>query len=131
MARQAIITSDDISELRIDVGKGFRVYFGQHGDTVVLLIGGTKKTQAKDIRAAKRYCFALWCNRTLRTLPPTPFPGFESPLAQEARSGAGKRILQNQDGDRPSGTYDRSCRTRLASPGLIFARRFANVKDGR
>ena len=43
-----------ISEMRIDHGPGYRVYFLQHGQTlVVLLCGGDKATQSQDIKAAK------------------------------------------------------------------------------
>ena len=42
-----------VSELRIDYGPGYRVYFKQRGDVlVILLAGGTKKTQSRDIRRA-------------------------------------------------------------------------------
>ena len=44
---------DGVYELKIDFGPGFRVYFGQDGDLVVLLGGGTKATQSPDITAAK------------------------------------------------------------------------------
>jgi putative addiction module killer protein len=45
---------DGVRELRIDYGPGYRVYFVQRGDTlVILLCGGDKRTQEKDIRAAK------------------------------------------------------------------------------
>lgn len=44
-----------ISELRIHYGPGYRIYFHQRGDTIILLLcGGDKSTQAKDIKAAKR-----------------------------------------------------------------------------
>ncbi len=44
-----------ISELRIDYGPGYRVYFQRRGNTiVVLLCGGDKSTQAKDIKIAKK-----------------------------------------------------------------------------
>ncbi len=44
-----------ISELRIHHGPGYRVYFQKRGNTViVLLCGGDKSTQAKDIRTAQR-----------------------------------------------------------------------------
>lgn len=46
---------EGVSELRIDLGPGYRVYFGQDGDKVVLLYGGTKKTQVQDIKTAKEY----------------------------------------------------------------------------
>jgi putative addiction module killer protein len=42
-----------VSELRIDYGPGYRVYFVRRGETlIVLLAGGDKSTQAADIRAA-------------------------------------------------------------------------------
>jgi len=42
-----------ISELRIDFGPGYRVYFVQRGSAlVVILCGGDKKTQAADIKRA-------------------------------------------------------------------------------
>jgi putative addiction module killer protein len=46
--------------MRIDYGPGYRVYFGQHGGRlIILLCGGTKKTQASDITEAKRL-YADW-----------------------------------------------------------------------
>jgi putative addiction module killer protein len=45
-----------VQELRIDYGPGLRVYFGRRGSViVVLLCGGDKKTQPKDIRTARTY----------------------------------------------------------------------------
>lgn len=45
---------DGVSESRIDWGPGYRIYFGREGDElVVLLAGGTKRRQDKDISAAK------------------------------------------------------------------------------
>ena len=44
-----------VSEMRIDYGPGYRIYFTEVGDVVVLLlIGGDKSTQARDIEKAKR-----------------------------------------------------------------------------
>ena len=44
-----------ISEMRIDYGPGYRVYFSQRGsDIVILLCGGDKTTQKSDIENAKR-----------------------------------------------------------------------------
>ena len=46
---------EGISELRIHYGPGYRAYFQRRGDRlIVLLCGGDKSTQAKDIQRAKR-----------------------------------------------------------------------------
>jgi putative addiction module killer protein len=46
---------DGVSELRIDYGPGYRVYYSRVGMEVLLLLcGGDKKTQDKDIAEAKR-----------------------------------------------------------------------------
>jgi len=45
-----------LSELRIDAGPGYRVYFTLDGGSVVLLLcGGDKRTQQKDINRARQY----------------------------------------------------------------------------
>lgn len=47
---------EGVLEHRIDFGPGYRVYFGRDGDAlVILLIGGTKKRQQRDIDAARAY----------------------------------------------------------------------------
>ena len=49
------LVGDGISELRIDYGPGYRVYFQRTGGLLVLLlIGGTKSTQQSDIAKAKK-----------------------------------------------------------------------------
>jgi putative addiction module killer protein len=46
-----------VSEYRIDFGPGYRLYFGRDGDSlIILLAGGTKRRQQRDIEAAR----ALW-----------------------------------------------------------------------
>jgi len=45
---------DGVYEMRIDYGPGYRVYFKRHGMAfVVLLVGGNKRTQKRDIETAK------------------------------------------------------------------------------
>ncbi|MGH9802411.1 MAG: type II toxin-antitoxin system RelE/ParE family toxin [Blastocatellia bacterium] len=47
---------EGVFELRIDYGPGYRVYFANSGETlVVLLCAGDKRTQTADIKLAKKY----------------------------------------------------------------------------
>jgi putative addiction module killer protein len=47
---------EGVSELRVDYGPGYRVYFGQKGQAlVILLCGGDKRKQVQDIQIAKGY----------------------------------------------------------------------------
>jgi putative addiction module killer protein len=47
------VLSGGVSELKIDVGPGYRVYFTERGGVlIVLLAGGDKSSQAMDIRLA-------------------------------------------------------------------------------
>ena len=46
-----------VLECRIDFGPGYRIYFGKEGDTLIILLGGgTKKSQQQDIETARE----LW-----------------------------------------------------------------------
>ena len=48
------VISDGIRELKINFGKGYRVYFKRKdGKIIILLVGGDKSTQQKDIEKAK------------------------------------------------------------------------------
>ena len=48
--------SDGVYELRIHYGPGIRIYFSKVGNTIVLLLcGGDKGSQARDIKKAKEY----------------------------------------------------------------------------
>ena len=54
---------DGVLELREHLGAGCRIYFGRRGRTVVILLtGGTKRTQTSDIELARRY-WADWKRR--------------------------------------------------------------------
>ena len=52
-----------VSEYKIDFGPGYRIYFGQEGNQLVILLGGgSKKTQQKDIKTAQM----LWADYKTR-----------------------------------------------------------------
>jgi len=46
---------EGVSELRLDFGPGYRVYFGQIGLQIHLLLGGSKQGQDANIRQAKKF----------------------------------------------------------------------------
>jgi putative addiction module killer protein len=46
---------EGVSELRLDFGPGYRVYFGQIGPQIHLLIGGSKQGQNTNIQLAKKF----------------------------------------------------------------------------
>ena len=47
---------DGVSELKVDYGPGYRIYFSREGDRIVLLLlGGVKASQEKDIIKAKEF----------------------------------------------------------------------------
>jgi putative addiction module killer protein len=47
---------EGVLEYKIDFGPGYRIYFGRDGDKIViLLMGGTKKRQQRDVDAAQDY----------------------------------------------------------------------------
>jgi putative addiction module killer protein len=73
-----------ICELRIHHGPGYRVYYAQEGNVLILLLcGGDKSTQAKDIETAHAY----WKDYKAR-LPKPPVPRSGTP----AKRGRGRRI---------------------------------------
>jgi len=62
---------DGVHELRIDYGPGYRIYFGNDGkQLVILLCGGTKRRQEKDIKKAKEY----WEDYNVRKKEPQLLP---------------------------------------------------------
>ena len=51
---------DNISELRFNFGSGYRIYFSEIGDIIILLLcAGDKKLQSNDIKKAKEY-LEIW-----------------------------------------------------------------------
>jgi putative addiction module killer protein len=45
-----------VQELKIDYGPGYRIYYGIHRDEIILLLtGGSKRTQQSDIQVARQY----------------------------------------------------------------------------
>lgn len=50
------VLGNGVTELKLAFGPGFRIYFGSDGPRLVLLlIGGDKKSQRRDIKTAQRY----------------------------------------------------------------------------
>jgi putative addiction module killer protein len=75
---------DGVFELRIDVGPGFRVYNGQDGKALILLLcGGDKRAQTRDIENAKTY----W--KDYQDRKPKPPVQRGAPLAKRGR---GRRV---------------------------------------
>jgi putative addiction module killer protein len=75
---------DGVFELRIDVGPGFRVYYGQEGNVLILLLcGGDKRTQTKDIENAHTY----WKDYQARKPKPTV-----QRRKASAKQGRGRRL---------------------------------------
>ena len=74
-----------VCELRMDFGPGYRVYYAQQGNTLVLLLcGGDKRTQAKDIETAHAY----WKDYQARGGPQPPVQSVGAP----AKRGRHRRV---------------------------------------
>jgi putative addiction module killer protein len=75
---------EGVCELRIDYGPGYRVYYAQDGKAFILLLcGGDKRTQARDIEQAHAY----WKDyKARKPKPPVPSGG------ASAKRGRGRRL---------------------------------------
>ena len=62
------VLTGGVCEMKIDHGPGYRVYFGKDGATIAILLGGgTKKRQQRDIEAARaRWADYRWRKRSAR-----------------------------------------------------------------
>ena len=50
------LISNNLSEIKFNFGSGYRIYYSEQQDEIILLLcGGDKKTQTKDIKLAKEY----------------------------------------------------------------------------
>ena len=46
---------EGVQELRIHHSSGYQVYFSEQEETIILLLGGNKRTQTNDIKKAKQF----------------------------------------------------------------------------
>jgi putative addiction module killer protein len=72
-----------VCELRMDHGPGYRIYYGQEGATLVLLLcGGDKATQSKDIEKAHGY----WKDYKTRSTPQSSVQSVIAPAKRKRNS---------------------------------------------
>ena len=90
---------EGVSELRIDYGPGYRVYFKQQSRTiVVLLAGGDKRTQSRDIETALRLARNLYVD-TMNMTVTSPYDVAEHLRTSEEMAAYLEACLEDANGD--------------------------------
>ena len=90
---------EGVSELRVDYGPGYRVYFTKRGQKlVILLAGGDKRTQATDIKAALRLARNLQETMMSKTIT-TRYDVAEHLRTPEEMAAYLEACLEEADGD--------------------------------
>ena len=88
-----------VSELRIDYGPGYRVYFKQEGERIiVLLAGGDKRTQSRDIETALRLARNLQVETMTKTVT-SPYDVAEHLRTPEEMAAYLEASIEEADGD--------------------------------
>ena len=90
---------EGVSELRIDYGPGYRVYFKKRGRTiVVLLAGGDKRTRSRDIATALRLARNLQVDAMTKTVT-SPYDVAEHLRTPEEMAAYLEASIEEADGD--------------------------------
>ena len=90
---------EGVSELRIDYGPGYRVYFRMQGRTiVVLLAGGDKRTQSQDLETALRLARNLEVDTMTKTVT-SPYDVAEHLRTPEEMAAYLEACIEEADGD--------------------------------
>ena len=90
---------EGVSELRIDYGPGYRVYFKRQGRTVILLLaGGDKRTQSEDIDTALRLAKNLQVNTMTKTAT-APYDVAEHLRTREEMAAYLEASIEESGGD--------------------------------
>lgn len=91
---------EGVSELRIDYGPGYRIYFRPDGrELIILLAGGDKSSQTKDIKAALRLARDLREVKSMGTTQTTQYDVAEHLRTPEEMAAYLEVCLEEADGD--------------------------------
>lgn len=91
---------EGVSELRINYGPGYRVYYKKTGRTIVILLaGGTKQTQSRDIKTALRLAKGLLGELCMSAVKTTRYDVAEHLRTSEEMAAYLEASLEESDGD--------------------------------